>query len=276
MPTSVSHSTNRRRGFSAIFLVLLVGLIIGASAYFARQYFVQRTKPSFVSSSPSLSPSASPSSTFQELLTENCKNKDQYNNVGGTITLEELPVRIEANILKEISRESESVSLSCQSIGTPYTLYISIENDSIVLYDEYSKELGHGGYSYFRMPEPQEIIKKTNDITIAIWLNGGEGSLEVGNTWIVAEGIKRFMLDNGQVFYATFGDIAIDFDDPRLNALLKQYAEPLGGSERLEITKPGVEQAVIKQFFSNLEQVNTPEKKMIASIEKVLNGISLK
>ena len=264
------------KGQTVIILILLVGLIIGVGTYFARQYFVQGTKPSSVPSSPSLSPPASSSSTFQELLTKNCKNKDQYHNVGGTITLEELPVKIEANILREISKGAESVSLSCQSVGTPYTWYISIENASINLYDEHSKELGHGGYSYFRMPESQEIIKKTNDITIAIWLNSGEGPPEVSNTWIVAEGIKRFTFGNGQFFYADFGDIAIDFDDPRLIVLLKQYAEPLEGSDYLQITKPDVEQAIIKQFFSNLEQVNTPEKEMIASIERVLNGISLK
>lgn len=259
------HKGNK--GQAVIFFVFLIILVIGAGAYFGRQYFIQRTQPSSVPSSSSLSPTPLPASTFQELLTKNCKSQSE---VGGTITINELPVRINPTILKEIL--SKQNSISCQSIGVPYTWYVDIGSAS--LYDHYSKELGHGGRSYFSKPEPEQIIKKSNDISIAISLNSGSG--QVGDTWIAAEGIKRFELSNGQVFYADFGDIVIDLDDPRLIALLKQYAEPIEGSDDLEITKPGVEQAIIKQFFSNLEQIDTPEKETIAHIERILNGISLK
>ncbi|OGH14278.1 MAG: hypothetical protein A2687_01480 [Candidatus Levybacteria bacterium RIFCSPHIGHO2_01_FULL_38_26] len=203
--------------------------------------------------------------TFQKILEENCVHD---NAVSGKISTEKLPLIINTEIVN-------AAELSCSSTGELNTWYAHKDSDFFI-FDDSSKELGHGGISYF---EPYgEGTTDQNGLRYYVYLQFGEGPLPIGETSVNVRAIKELKISSDEITYVSTTEQVIEGDDPRLVNLLNQYSilsESYPGQKEISDYEMA-EEAISAQFFGNFDNLKSPEKEKIEKMKQLLSAFSEK
>lgn len=210
-------------------------------------------------------------SAFQNLLAQKCKYVREIDPYFKIINISELPVKFEPWI---VSTYLDKQIANCDEGESVNSGFVILKFGELSLYDKYSKEAGHGGSPLIGLAG--KTIQKDINIEFTVYLNvGGEGF--VGEIPVMVRGEKKLTLKNGEVVYINVSKTAIEGNDPRLVAVLDNYAGQSDAYEnKKQINRWGYEEAIVKRFFSDLSNLESPEKETLEQVKKTLAGISAK
>lgn len=211
-------------------------------------------------------------SAFQDLLAQKCQNAPKLDPYLKSININELPVRFEPWI---VSAYLDKQIANCDEGESVNTGFVILKFGELSLYDKYSKERGRGGAPLIGLVG--ETIEKDSNVEFTAYLQGGDGSTIVGEAPVIVRGEKKLTLQNGEVVYINVSKTAIEGNDPRLIAVLDNYAGQSDAYEnKKQINRWGYEEAIVKRFFSDLSNLESPEKEALEQVKKTLAGISAK
>jgi hypothetical protein len=215
--------------------------------------------------------------TFQQILTRNCRKIGDERSFFHGIDLSALPVLIDPAVIDIRTREQGAVVCTGEIGGSAYVYIEYGDNYGLSIYDKDSKELGHGGPSFLGIAVGP-IIKETKNTKLAIyiaWPDGGPAL--VGDLSVIGRGEKELQLSNGETIFANTSRVVIDGSDPRLVELLSRYSkesESVTGRKEIDGSLIGeVGSGVVDRFFSNLANIESPERENIEDIEKALDAV---
>lgn len=222
---------------------------------------------------------------FQELIAKNCK--EVYTTPKAFtyfISLASLPITLnQSSIQLDKNNPDNNPPYNTPScigqLNSDYVMIDLADKRSLYIYDQYSQELGHGGYSFFLpIPFATTIFDKDN-ITLSFILKEGMGTV-IGQEPIAIRAIKTITLPNGNRLFVTLDTIAIDEKDPRLTNILNKYAIPsqfqVGGFETDSTKATQYIQEIKNTFFTDMNNLNEPEEDRITNLLTILSAISVK
>lgn len=264
-----------------VFLVL--GILVGAGGVLGYQNLSipsvqQVSSPSPEATSESESTTLSMAGTLQDFMKENCKpGNPPY------IDIQQLPVSVDTNIIEPFQAEGVE-SVYCSS-AVNYSLpiqdgYLVIRQDSsngINIYDDQSKEGGHGG-APFLGSFGQKIFDE-NGILITAWLGGGDGPQILGQVGIALRGVKQFATKDGHPIYVNYSLTGIPGSDQRLIDRLTPYSSidpALGLDEPTVNYDPTTSVKIIDYFFGETPNSISPEGQALKKLRTILSGVKAK
>jgi hypothetical protein len=285
-----------------LFLILIVILIFGITIYYlyATQFQSKpvstraQTTPTSQMVSPTKQPTLVPLqyppnlvflSQLQEIIAKNCKQVfTTPNSFTYYISLNVLPFTINQTIIK-LTHDPAYGNLPYDTPmcdGQPNADYVTLrlpDKNELFIFDQYSKELGHGGYSFFEPLSFATNISDQNNVSLTFLLQEGMGTV-IGEEPIMVRAIKTITLPNGQLVYVTLDTIAIDQNDSRLLSILNKYETPSqfqSGKFEVDSAKtPQYTQDLKNAFFADMNNLAQPEKSRIADLLATLSAISAK
>lgn len=278
-----------------IVLIILVILSLTSTGFLAYQNMqLQQQLMTQVESqaSTSLPGEATPTSssaqpkltrTFQQILHQDCRKIGNTQSYFYGIEPEKLPVSLNLAILNATLGEQGTVTcmegIGQFPQGNAASAIITLPTSYVNIYDRDSKDLAHGGPSFFgSLPT---IVGTKNNITFSLFLSRPEGGdALVGQVPVVMRGEKSLELSNGETVFANINLTAIPSSDPRLYALLDKNAQE-------STMAPGwrmipyenydyLDAQIAQQFFANMNALSYPESGAVAEIEKILGAITAK
>jgi hypothetical protein len=193
-------------------------------------------------------------SYFESTLAKNCKDVSVYQ--AGFIDIDKAPVAINQNALAAKSVRGQSQKLECSiHSGSLNEIDVATEGNDLAiinndLYDTHD-------YSVFY---DDGIIK------LAVFLNA-EGDIPPEDTLIGISGEKTLIMKDGEkvsVFY--YDGEVIPAKDPRLVSFYRKFAKnpnPWPSNDDIK-----------KEFFSDLSNLQEPEKSTVAKIQRLLNAVT--
>lgn len=93
---------------------------------------------------------------------------------------------------------------------------------------------------------------------------------------VIVRAEKKFALTHGENLYLNIATTVLTPDNERLRNLLSETASPCsGGDPRLATALQGLGDKAKNRFFSNLEQLASPEKEAVNYLTTLLNTITL-
>ncbi len=291
-----------KQKYMVLFLLLIIILIFGVAIYYlhfnqsrSKQISINpKTTPTLQIASPTILPTLVPlqypsnmvfQSQLQEIIAKNCKQVfTTPNSFTYYIAPDVLPLTIDQTIIK-LAHDPAYGNLPYDTPmcdGQPNSDYVTLrlpDKKELFIFDQYSKELGHGGYSFF---EPLSFATKISDqksVLLTFLFQEGMGTV-IGEEPIMVRAIKTITLSNGQLVYGTLDTIAIDKNDPRLLSILNKYSIPSQfQSGRFEVDSNKTAQYTLdikNAFFTDMNQLTQPEKSRIVDLLTTLLAISAK
>lgn len=270
---------------------ILLLLIVGSGGYYLG---MQRVQPQIPHSSPQAT-QTQPSSTgeqqnqestktalegsFQDTLIKNCENYELQKGVAfvDVIDVNKAPVSINKNLIN-INYRVPNKLLCAGFDGTksPYNyFFIELQDKSMInVYDNNSKELGHGGPPY--IGSYGTVIRDDGNIKLTVYMVGNEGPTLVGYAPVELRGEKRLKLSNGDTVYANYSKTAIEGKDSRLVEFLQPYSKPSDFKPGAKEVTDFPAEELKNKFFSNLSNLQPSEKNVLSEIERVLSAVSPK
>jgi len=218
------------------------------------------------------------SGTLQDFMKANCKpGNPQY------LDFQSLPVNVDTSVIKPFQGSNVS-SVYCSSTEDntkPITngyLVIRLDNSNgINIYDDQSKELGHGGSPGLGV-FGQNILNE-NGIQFGAWLQGGDGPQVLGSVSMNLRGIKKFTTKDGQSVYVNYTETAIPGSDIRLVNQLKSYSSIDPNSRLNEPTvnyDSTMTAKIINYFYGKTPSTSTPEGQALQNLTNILSAITAK
>jgi hypothetical protein len=273
----IEESPKNHSSSKIIFIPLVFALAISliTAGYFFSKYqslsqevkTPKKTTPPVVTSKKTAVPQTivkGPS--FQEILSSSCENiiiSPTVSYFG--IKEESLPVSLGQPVN----------SLTCA--GEENSNFVSIEYDNhnqIHLYDNNSKELGHGGPSFLGSLSPLYDDGQIKWSFIPGWNEVGCNKLdELG---VTIRGERKLTLQSGETIFANTSKTAIDPGDSRLVDILKDNLEFSDCINDKIVKIEGTEEKVKQRFFKNFDNLASPEKERVDEIRKILMAITPK
>ncbi len=264
---------------------LLVVLVLVSLGYFSKQYF----KPDTVGA-PTPTPTAPTRGLFQDLLTINCNFKDEFNYrytldsgleasfVLAKIDPMKMPIKVDWDLLKSSGMGPVS-QLGCGGYGGKDENYLEflIRANMVIIYDNYSVALSHGGPPDFGTKFGEEIYND-GSTKILMYVYGGEGPWFVGKIPVFLRAEKNIQLRNGDKVYVSYSLVAIEAGDSRLVNFFSRYS-------KISTDYPGEKEVsfgtkynelVKEKFFSDLDNLGQSEKYALKEARTVLNAVSAK
>lgn len=261
-----------------VLLILILSLALIATSYLFSQN--QTLSQQLKTSKPTPSPAVVKGPSFQDILENYCQDITLSPTVSlYGIKLENLPVSIDQSVVPITFQSQDTVTCMSGGENLAKSNFVSIEYGpykQIFLYDQNSKEPGHGGQSFFG--SRPVVLKDDGQIKWSMSLNWPEaGCTELENRTIVVRGERRLKLLNGETVLASTETEVTDPGDPRL---VETLAQNLKDSEcspgQKDVVFEGTDEKVKKRFFSNFDRLESPEKERVAEIQKILMAITPK
>lgn len=216
--------------------------------------------------------------TFQEILSENCKKiQTGPGSFFYGIQVPVLPVIIRPSLELKLDQQN---TLACSGddeiLKSKYVVIQAKNNRGINLYDEYSKEMGHGGPLFLKSLSTS--IGEKNGILFSIsigWPEGGCAS--PSDMGVYMRGVKSLKLSNGETIFINTSTIVINAGDQKLTEILSENTtdceiEP--GAKT--VVYDGAEDKIKNYYFSNLNSLGSNEQRAVEEITNILNMISPK
>lgn len=212
-----------------------------------------------------------PKSSFQNLLSEQCKK------FGDSVDVGVLPVVVDESVL-------DVRSVMCRGDSVINAGYVQVsygDGETLNLYDEYSKELGHGGSPF--LGTYRKSIKETADVRLSIYFARPDGGPAlVGDVAVIVRGQKKIRLRSGETIFINAEHVAIEGDDPRLVAVLDKYSresDRVAGRREIindiyEDLIDAAEVGIVKRFFDDLAILGDPERGNIRKLENILDTVT--
>lgn len=215
---------------------------------------------------------------FQDILLRNCQivtlsyDSTKYN----VIDYRRAPFTISPNLLDINYQIKDSFSCGINDTGIPNGFfYIKLQDNSgIHIYDKNTVELGHGGAPY--IGSFGTVIGDDGKIKLSVYIAGSDGPTFISFASVWMRGEKRLRLNNGDEFFANYSAPAIYGKDTRLMDFLTPYSKPsVSDPSERELTKFPTEE-LKSRFFSDLTNLQSPEKEALDKIERVLGAVAAK
>lgn len=293
-----------RRKIAFFFLAILLFIIISVITYFLllkqgvglkdRAFLTKKESPITMHSlqpEPTFVPLIYPSgmvfhSLFQKAIATSCKEVfTNQNSSMDYIPLDALPLKFDQKVIKIWHDPTYGDFIpydtpTCTDLPNTDTVKIRLLNkQEMFIFDQYSIELGHGGYSFFHPIEEATKIVDKDGISLTFYLHLGMGST-IGEEAIIIRGIKTITLPNGEVIYVTLDTDAIDAKDPRLLNILDKYSIPseyqASGFDVNYTTMAQYSQDIKNTFFADMNDLSEPEKSRIAQLLTTLSAVTAK
>lgn len=259
-------------------LFLVIGIAVGATGLWSYQNYLPatiQTSPTPPTSMPADNNILSMTGSLQDFMKANCKSGNpQY------LEFSKLPVEINTGIIKVDNKKQPVVYCSSTEDNTKPIkdgyLVINLENNQTInIYDDQSKELGHGGAPFIGF-FGQKIFEEGN-IQIGAWLQGGDGPQVLGDIGVVIRGVKKFSTKDGYAVYVNHTKGAIPGSDTRLIDQLKPYSS-IDPDLELETVKfdPTTSVKIVDFFFSETPGATSPEGIVLQNIKDIMSAITAK
>lgn len=286
---SLSQQAKKGPPWGKIFLIILIIIAIvgvagaGGYYYFGPKIVTQNisqnpTGPLVVTPEPK-GPTPTPYPySFQTALINFCK-KTEISPLSFyyKIDLTKLPINFPNSTIFDTS---DSKAPKCW--GTAETDWITLSttsNNSFAVYDDKSKELGHGGPPV--LGNLGTTISSDSGMVISFYREQDIGTY-IGTEGIGIRAVKTLKWPDGTNLYVDTTTEAIPGDDQRLTTILNKYAvkgsdELTKGQMVVDDTKTDQVMADIKNaFFSDMQNLASPEKDKIQAIQVLLSDFLMK
>lgn len=274
------------KGFSFLLPLITVGillLLIGFSVF----YIKNQLQTNLLSSpSPSIFPTSSdnqliaeqkPITPFQQLLIDKCQTVEIKNpETGQSVSTwsgllpQDLPVSLNSNLTLTLPKEG---LINCL-YGNPNQQFLSLRtaDENIMIYDQNSVELGHGGPPFLGVFG--EKIGTKGGVDVYLYAGFAEaGPSHPGQIPLVIRGIRELTLNDGSKIYLVADRDAIHTADPRLVNYFRQYLTKETDESTLyndDVSKN------LPSLVPSLDVQTEPEKTNIESLLTTLNSFSPK
>lgn len=265
-----------------ILLILVLLASIGASAYLYLQNQQLQSQITQLTQTPTPTPTtvAIPTAstgrysnlTFQQFLSDNCQpGNPQY------LSPEKLFLDLTGKLKPTVRQGSQSVI--CTSVDPNLAkivsgyLSVSTIDNTLIIYDGESEELGHGGAPFLGFWG--QSIYTDDDMRIGAYFNFGSGPALLGELPLTIRGEKKFTTIFKNPVFVNLNLPAIAADDPRLIESLKPYAEDTEfDSPELTKATAAVYDSIINQFFGTNLKPGTPEFLALEEMKRALSSIT--
>lgn len=211
-------------------------------------------------------------SSFQSTVNKHCKptgdNANEYK-----IQLSDLLFKVDTELLG-------TDKINCWGIfnGEEY-LWSKLSNyGGLVIYNDNSEDLGHGGKS--RIGPLGLPIKTYADVEITGYFSDWEIFFDFapGKQPVIVRGIKTLKLNTGEKIYVLASRVAIPSNDERLINFLENwvYLDSYHGKLLPTEKQDEIEKAIIKEFFGDESKYTNEQKQAIEEIQKTLSAFEAK
>ncbi len=290
-----------RKGFGVIEIVVLIATIGIVAAGFYVRFFVNTPEPTPIAAkaTPTLAPSPTTpletpepiptlSKSFAEMMQE--LEGSQINELndahpGPYIDPTKLPVTIDY--------EKLGITVPAHGLikGFAANGYATLQDLDINIYNDDSKEPGHGGAPF--LGEVGVLAHQAPDIKYFIYLEPGDtGPRIIGNTPVILRAIKAMRLSNGETIYANTSTKIIAANAPDLISFLEQFSRPCdnncmklfpddSNSDKLIIDFESfdhttINSEIVSHFFNDWDNLPNEQQKIVDEVTTKLSAISPK
>lgn len=277
----IAASVSAKPSFNLLIIVLVIALtaalltvvFLAALIFRSKQEIV--VKPSPTQSGPTVvSQELSKTKTdpFQQILAKYCRKMELEYGFSEEIEPAYLPVFVDKSV----------DAVVCTGDFAPNTGYVVAdfgEKPGVNIYDQYSQEAGHGGPPF--LGSLDNVIKDDGNIKLSVFLGWPHGGCaEIGQIPLYVRGEKKMELENGEAIFANTQIMAIDEQDPRLAALLQEKTKPCefdeNSSDIMEPDLEGLDERINERFFSDMNNLESPEKEAVADVINILKTVNPK
>ncbi len=153
---------------------------------------------------------------------------------------------------------------------------IETDDTEINLYDQNSKESGHGGYAF--LGSLPTLVGEKNGIEYSLALSWPQAGCALPEDLsLVLRGLRSLNLTNGETIFINTQLTAIEPNDPRLQEILTEKTQPCSVNPELRsVAYEGVEKRIKNELFGDLNNLAANERQAINRIEDTLKAISPK